>query len=216
VVLDLQLPDSDIESTIQAIRDMPYPVFVYTGFDDPELRGRVLRSGAEDYILKLTGKGEIIQRIGHLQYKRKADDALLQGAFTAAHEEPAPSVPRPSERSEWKGTIPRLAAALVTMIAFAGGGIMGAWNSAHTLGVQAEAQRQHFEKLDEAIVTFKQARTEDKIANEQRDIRIAELERKAQVSIDDRLTIRELDKQKYDQVLERLRNIEGLLSTNKR
>lgn len=210
IVLDLNLKDSEIEETVNAIRSLPYPTFVYTGYDDPDLRQRVLDNGAEDFITKATEKSGIIERIGHLQYKRKGGKDLLKAAYQARQ-----AVPREAARKEWLGTIPRAVAAVVSVVMFASGALLGGWNTARGQGVQAEAQKQHFGKLDEAIVEFRDARREERASNMQRDTRILELERKAQASIDDRQSIRELDKQMYDQVLERLRNIENLLGQRK-
>lgn len=196
VVLDLQLPDSGIDKTIGHIKDLPYPVYVYTGFDDPTIRERVLNSGAEDFILKATGNASIIERIAHLQFKRKPDKKLLEGAYNARHEEPARIA-----KSELKNTIPRLIAATVTVLAFVGGMLMSGWTTARDQGTKIESDRLHFVKLDEAILTMQKG-------NDNRDALIRDLEEKATRSLDERAAIREQSKMSNDHVIEWLKRIE--------
>lgn len=199
IVLDLQLPDSGIEETIKEIGHLPYPTFVYTGFDDPGLRERVLNSGAEDFILKATGDAGIIERIGHLQYKRKPDPMLLRGAYGARHDETKRMV-----RSEWKGMVPRMAAGVVSVVMFASGTITGVWAFGKTVGKTTEEARQHFDRLDTAIVELKDA-------GRARDVALKELSEKATHSIDDRQAIKDKEQSHYDQITDWLKRIESKL-----
>ena len=54
ILLDLSLPDSDIESTVNRMLRMPLkiPVIVLTGLDDKELALKTLKRGFQDYLIK--------------------------------------------------------------------------------------------------------------------------------------------------------------------
>jgi DNA-binding NarL/FixJ family response regulator len=197
VALDLQLKDSGIEETIEEIRSIPYPTFVYSGFDDPGLRERVLNAGAEDFILKATGDASIIERIGHLQYKRTGGKGLLKAAYDARHGEPARVT-----RSEWKGTIPRAVAAIISGLMFASGIFTGVWAVGKAYGSDREQQRQHFDKLDTAIVEMKAAGTT-------RDAILAELQARTNTGVAERQAIREQMRAQNETVIDWLKRIEA-------
>lgn len=204
VVLDLQLPDSGIDQTIEAIRRFQYPVFVYSGFDDPTLRERVLNSGAEDFILKATGNASIIERIAHMQYKRRPDPMLTRAAYKARHDEPARLM-----RAEWKGRLPAMATALVAVLTFAVGLIMGGWNKAHDAGAKAESDRAHFETLDKAVLAIQKT-------NENQETWLRDLDKKANDSSKETTAIRDQMKQGNDYIIDWLKRIEDKLPEQQR
>lgn len=192
------MKDSTIEQTLNdVIPNCPYSMYIYTGFDDPTYRQRALDCpNVRDFITKATGKANIIERIAQGEYPRTHDKRLLVAATAARKEEPRERI-----RTEWKGTIPRLAASIATMIAFASGGILGAWNTARTAGVNSEETRQHFLKLDNITEKLEEA-------GKRRDMILDELRDKATVSIDDRRAIRDAMKQNNDVVIDWLKRIE--------
>jgi|GEM_PF-5654980 len=54
IILDLNLPDSDIVSTLKSILEQfrDYPVIVMTGSTDESLTERAIKQGAQDYLIK--------------------------------------------------------------------------------------------------------------------------------------------------------------------
>ena len=61
ILLDLKLPDSDIESTIAKVLNLTskIPIIVLTGFDDEEIALNSLKKGFQDYLVK----GELNEHI---------------------------------------------------------------------------------------------------------------------------------------------------------
>src|SRR3954454_15327356 len=62
VLLDLSLPDSDSIETVHQTRAAAprIPVVVLTGQDDEDIALSALQTGAEDYLVKGRGDGELI------------------------------------------------------------------------------------------------------------------------------------------------------------
>jgi len=64
ILLDLKLPDSDIESTIEKMLNFTskIPILVLTGFDDEEIALNSLKKGFQDYIVKGELNANILKR----------------------------------------------------------------------------------------------------------------------------------------------------------
>jgi PleD family two-component response regulator len=79
VLLDLSLPDSSGLENVDVVRTAapPTPVVVLTGQDDEETALRALQSGAEDYLVKGRGDGELMARsISYAIQRKKAEENL--------------------------------------------------------------------------------------------------------------------------------------------
>jgi diguanylate cyclase (GGDEF)-like protein len=79
VLLDLSLPDSAGLETVERMRRAApqLPIVVLSGRDDEEVALRALQSGAEDYLVKGQGDGDLISRSIRYSIERKsAEDKL--------------------------------------------------------------------------------------------------------------------------------------------
>ena len=80
VLLDLSLPDSDSIETVYQTRtaDPQMPVVVLSGQDNEDVALRALQSGAEDYLVKGRGDGELIARSIRYAIERKRGEEALR------------------------------------------------------------------------------------------------------------------------------------------
>jgi len=64
ILLDLKLPDSDIESTIEKVLNLTseIPIVVLTGFDDEEIALSSLKKGFQDYLVKGELNANVLKR----------------------------------------------------------------------------------------------------------------------------------------------------------
>ena len=64
ILLDLKLPDSDMESTIEKMLHLTskIPIIVLTGFDDEEIALNSLKKGFQDYLVKGELNANILKR----------------------------------------------------------------------------------------------------------------------------------------------------------
>ena len=64
ILLDLKLPDSDIESTIESMLEftLKIPIIVLTGLDDKEIALNSLKKGFQDYLFKGELNANILKR----------------------------------------------------------------------------------------------------------------------------------------------------------
>ena len=64
ILLDLKLPDSDMESTIEKMLNLTskFPIIVLTGFDDEEIALNSLKKGFQDYLVKGELNANILKR----------------------------------------------------------------------------------------------------------------------------------------------------------
>jgi len=79
ILLDLELPDSQGFNTYKALKDSAdrLPVVMLTGHDDQDLAARVVREGAQDYLLKSEMTGPMLARtIRHALERKSAEHAL--------------------------------------------------------------------------------------------------------------------------------------------
>ena len=79
VLLDLSLPDSAGLETVERMRRAApqLPIVILSGRDDEEVALRALQSGAEDYLVKGQGDGDLISRSIRYSIERKsAEDKL--------------------------------------------------------------------------------------------------------------------------------------------
>jgi diguanylate cyclase (GGDEF)-like protein len=79
VLLDLSLPDSSGLKTVNRVRTAAeqLPIVVLSGRDDEETALRALQSGAEDYLVKGRGDGELMARaIRYAIERKKAEENL--------------------------------------------------------------------------------------------------------------------------------------------
>ena len=80
VVLDLQLPDSDVGETLAAIpRFEPVPVCVYTGVEDPGLIARIKSHGACAVITKGSASDAVIEQIFVSMIPNLEDEGVEEG-----------------------------------------------------------------------------------------------------------------------------------------
>lgn len=86
VLLDLLLPDSRGMQTLnQMLQEASHlPIIVLTGSDDDELALQALNSGAQDYLVKGRGDGELLSRAVRYAIERKRFDERL--AFMAKYD----------------------------------------------------------------------------------------------------------------------------------
>ncbi len=64
ILLDLKLPDSDMESTIEKVLNLTseLPIIVLTGFDDQEIALNSLKKGFQDYLVKGELNANVLKR----------------------------------------------------------------------------------------------------------------------------------------------------------
>ena len=81
ILLDLSLPDSSGLETVDRTRTVApgTPVVVLSGQDDEDVALQALQSGAQEYLIKGQGDGDLIARsIRYAIERRRADEALRQ------------------------------------------------------------------------------------------------------------------------------------------
>lgn len=73
ILLDLTLPDaSGVQTVTRTVAALPEtPIIVFTGFDDEKAAVMALREGAQDYLVKGQGDGELVLRAVHYAIERK-------------------------------------------------------------------------------------------------------------------------------------------------
>jgi diguanylate cyclase (GGDEF)-like protein len=79
VLLDLSLPDSQGLDTVNQVRVVApeAPIVVLSGLDDEEMALQALQSGAQDYLVKGQGDGDLIARsIRYAIERKKAEERL--------------------------------------------------------------------------------------------------------------------------------------------
>jgi diguanylate cyclase (GGDEF)-like protein/PAS domain S-box-containing protein len=91
VLLDLSLPDSHGLDTLTRMRAKApsLPIVVLTGLDDEDLALRAMQGGAQDYLVKGRGDGDLIRRAIRYSIERhRAEEALRQSQarFQAIYE----------------------------------------------------------------------------------------------------------------------------------
>ena len=82
VLLDLSLPDSAGMETLDRLRAAAptVAVVVLTGTDDQGLALKALRQGAQDYLVKGSGDGEVVRRAVRYAIERSRVDLALRGS----------------------------------------------------------------------------------------------------------------------------------------
>lgn len=81
VLLDLSLPDSQGLDTVERVRERAprMPVVVLSGLGNEEVAIQALQSGAQDYLLKGQGDGNLIARsMRHAIERKRMEDALRE------------------------------------------------------------------------------------------------------------------------------------------
>jgi len=82
ILLDLGLPDSQGLQTFTSVyaQAPEIPIIVLTGFNDSDQVAEVVRSGAQDYLVKGEVSGELLMRaICHAVERKRAGDTLRNG-----------------------------------------------------------------------------------------------------------------------------------------
>lgn len=104
ILLDINLPDTDGVALCADIHQQypDIPVIALTMHHEPAIISRMIRAGAKGYLLKNTGKTELVQAIqqvhkGGSYYSKEVTDRLLQGMQ-----------PGESDRSSHHGVIPKI------------------------------------------------------------------------------------------------------------
>jgi signal transduction histidine kinase/DNA-binding response OmpR family regulator len=84
LLLDLQLPDSDIDSTLR--RTLPHtlqlPIIVLSTLEERVLATRALQEGAQDYLCKTDLSGELLSRAIHHAIERKHTEKRIREEST--------------------------------------------------------------------------------------------------------------------------------------
>jgi PAS domain S-box-containing protein len=83
VLLDLNLPDSSGLATFKRIysKATEIPILVLTGLEDRRVARELLKSGAQDYLVKKDVSGSLLIRsIYHAMERKQADEAIRQAA----------------------------------------------------------------------------------------------------------------------------------------
>ena len=80
VLLDLNLSDSSGYTTFDSVRRAAgsAAILVLSGSDDEELAGRTVREGAQDYLVKGSFDGKLLQRAVRYAVERKASEEALR------------------------------------------------------------------------------------------------------------------------------------------
>jgi signal transduction histidine kinase len=80
ILADLMMPHMSGAQLVQAVRAVPeldsVPIALLTAKADDELRNRLLRSGAQDYLLKPFSPDELRARVGNLVAMKRVRDVL--------------------------------------------------------------------------------------------------------------------------------------------
>jgi signal transduction histidine kinase len=79
VLLDLSLPDATGLDGLRGIQAAypDIPVVVLTGLNDPEVSTRAVQAGAQDFLIKGDGDGDVIARAIRYSIERKRTEAML-------------------------------------------------------------------------------------------------------------------------------------------
>jgi signal transduction histidine kinase len=82
IITDLMMPRMGGEELLRAVRAQQpladIPVLVLTAKADDDLRARLLREGAQDYLLKPFAAGELLARVANAVRAKRARDVLAQ------------------------------------------------------------------------------------------------------------------------------------------
>lgn len=80
ILLDLRLPDSDIDNTLAfTLRASPnIPIVVLSSLEDRELAVKAVHDGAQDYLCKATLSSELLIRAIHSAVERKRVEACIR------------------------------------------------------------------------------------------------------------------------------------------
>ncbi len=80
VLLDLSLPDSEgLDSIVRVHEKVPeIPIVILTGQDDEQLALKAVRAGAQDYLVKGQGDGNLLLRAMRYAIERKRIEEALQ------------------------------------------------------------------------------------------------------------------------------------------
>jgi signal transduction histidine kinase len=83
VFLDLTLPDSGPEETVERIRrEVPgVPVIVWTSMDSPEFAAKAIQAGAQDYVPKGRIDPEILERTARYAVERQRVRTALERSY---------------------------------------------------------------------------------------------------------------------------------------
>ena len=86
ILLDLMLPDVSGVEILKNIRALnkTVPVIIISGSDDINNAIKTLKSGADDYVLKPFGLGEVEEKINEIMYKKAID--VEENKFLTARE----------------------------------------------------------------------------------------------------------------------------------
>jgi len=88
ILSDMQMPLGSGGDLIRAVRQRPEldstPMVFLTSNADPELRARMLRQGAQDYVTKPFAAGELLARVANLVSAKRARDILQQALASDA------------------------------------------------------------------------------------------------------------------------------------
>lgn len=80
VLLDLSLPDSFGMDTVKRVLEAAprLPIVVLTGLEDPEVGLEAIRAGAQDYLIKGVGEGDLLWRAITYAIERKRNQLLIE------------------------------------------------------------------------------------------------------------------------------------------
>ncbi len=91
VLLDLGLPDSNIDTTLEAVLHQTegtkgIPVIVLSALEDEEFAVKAVHQGAQDYLCKSQLNGELLFRSIQYSFERKSTEETLRSALRAKDE----------------------------------------------------------------------------------------------------------------------------------
>lgn len=86
ILLDLHLSDKKPEETFRLVNDQfaNTPIIILTGLKDDRLASKIVRRGAQDYLVKGTFDSDVLQRsLKYAIYRKKAEQKLAREKFTS-------------------------------------------------------------------------------------------------------------------------------------
>jgi signal transduction histidine kinase len=89
ILLDLHLSEMKPEETFRYVNDQFHetPIIILTGLKDDRLAAKIVRRGAQDYLVKGTFDSDMLQRsLKYAIYRKKAEKKLAREKFTTQRE----------------------------------------------------------------------------------------------------------------------------------